>query len=121
MPRFIADYLTGFLRARPYPRWAEPGMRPRARPAAYPRLRVGGARLAKPLREEQQARPSYAAKWAHLETAGWLARIARTSENSPRALALSAQIRRRRAEYPLVSLQRHRSAPELGPGGASGA
>jgi hypothetical protein len=53
MPRFIADYLTGFLRGRPYPRWAEPGMRPRARPAGYPRLRVGGARLAKLLREEQ--------------------------------------------------------------------
>ena len=33
----------------------------------------------------------------------------------PRALAPSAQIRRRRAEYPLVSMLRHRSAPKLGP------
>jgi hypothetical protein len=57
MPRFIADYLTGFLRCRPRPRRAAPGMRPRARPVGNPHPRVGGARLAKLLREEQQAGP----------------------------------------------------------------
>lgn len=80
MPRFIADYLTGFLRCRPRPRRAAPGMRPRARPAGNPHPRVGGARLAKLLREEQPG-PPYPEKRAHLTTAGRLARRARQRDD----------------------------------------
>jgi hypothetical protein len=86
MPRFIADYLTGFLRCRPRPRRAAPGMRPRARPAGSPRPRVGGARLAKPLREQQQAGPPYPEKRAHPATAGWLALRARQRDDQRRAV-----------------------------------
>lgn len=59
-------------------------MRPRARPAGNPHPRVGGVRLARLLREAQQAGPLYLEKRAHLATTGWLARRAR-SDRGPEA------------------------------------
>ncbi len=79
MPRFIADYLTGFLRCRPRPRRAVPGMRPRARPAGNPPS--PGWRGAPRQAAEGRAagRAPDPEERAHLTTAGWLARAERVS------------------------------------------